>query len=219
MMGDMEITHIGHSSFLIKSKEAKILTDPYDPKQLGLSFPKQSADMVTVSHHHFDHDYLDGVKDVRRVFDWPGEYELNQVRIFGFQSYHDDSQGAERGENVIFRIETEGISIVHCGDLGHALTDKLIDEIGEVDILMVPVGGHFTIDAAQAATVTKKISPAMVIPMHYQVDGLVPAINDVLAPVAPFLQKMSATESTPTAKLTVKKDQLSDGEIQVVVLE
>lgn len=214
----MDITHIGHSSFLIKSKDAKIITDPFDPKKVGLPYPKQSADIVTISHHHADHDNIDGVKDYKRIFDWPGEFELESVRIFGFQSFHDDTKGADRGENIIFRLETENLAIVHLGDLGHPLDDKLIDAIGDVDILIVPVGGTFTIDSTQAVQVVKKLDPSIVIPMHYRVDGLEPSLLEKLEPVDAFLQKMSA-EVKPVNKLSIKKEQLGESDMQVVVLE
>lgn len=214
----MDITYLGHSSFLIKTKDAKIITDPFDQKKVGLAYPKQSADIVTISHHHYDHDNLDGVKDYKRAFDWPGEYEIENVRIFGFQSFHDDKLGEERGENVIFRFETEGLSIVHLGDLGHMPDDKMIDQLGDIDILMIPVGGTFTITAVQAADVVKKLDPAIVIPMHFKAEGMVADIAEKLEPVSDFLQRMSVPDLQPVEKLSVKKEELAETDMKVVLL-
>lgn len=214
----MDITYLGHSSFLIKTKEAKIITDPFDPKKVGLPYPKQSADIVTISHHHHDHDNVDGVKDYKKVFDWPGEYEIANVRIFGFQSFHDASQGEERGENVIYRFETEGLSVVHMGDIGHLPDDKLIDQLGDIDILLIPVGGTFTITAVQAAEVVKKLDPAIVIPMHFRAEGMPADLAEKLEPVSDFLQRMSVPELQPVDKLTVKKEDLAETEMKVVLL-
>lgn len=119
----MEIKYLGHSSFLIKTKTAKIVTDPYDSHMVGLKFPKVEADIITISHHHQDHDKADQVGFSQTgvlplVIDIPGEFEKQGIRIFGFKSYHDKKQGQERGENIIYKIEAEGISVLHCGDLG-----------------------------------------------------------------------------------------------------
>jgi L-ascorbate metabolism protein UlaG (beta-lactamase superfamily) len=215
----MDITYLGHSSFLIKSKDAKIITDPFDPKKVGLPYPKQSADIVTVSHHHYDHDYIDGLKEYKRIFDWPGEFEMDGVRIFGFQSFHDDQKGSERGENVIFRFETEGLSVVHMGDIGHKPDDKLIDQLGDIDILMIPVGGHFTISSAEAADIVKKLDPAIVIPMHFQNESMDPSLKEKLEPVSAFVQKMASEAVEPIEKLTVKKEELGETDMKVVLLQ
>src|SRR3989338_4749157 len=131
----MEIRYLGHSSFLIKAKTARIVTDPFDPKMVGLKFPKTEADIVTISHHHQDHDYVSGIGGTPLILDWPGEFERMKVRIFGFRSYHDKKQGAERGENIVYKLEAEDISILHCGDLGVMLNDDFLDAIREGDIL------------------------------------------------------------------------------------
>lgn len=154
----MQIKYLGHASFFIKTKDARAVTDPFDPKMVGLKFPKTEADVVTISHHHPDHDKSDAVAGTPLVLDWPGEYEKNGVRIFGFKSFHDKNQGSERGENILFKFEAENVSILHCGDMGVVPDQALLDEIGDIDILMVPVGGFYTIGPEDAVEVVKKLS-------------------------------------------------------------
>jgi L-ascorbate metabolism protein UlaG (beta-lactamase superfamily) len=213
----MEIKYLGHASFLIKAKEGKVVTDPFDPK-IGLKYPKQEADIVTVSHHHSDHNNVTQVGPSPLVLDWPGEFEKQGIRIFGFQSYHDKQKGAERGENVLYKIEAEGISILHCGDLGVIPNDDLIDEIGEVDILMVPVGGYYTIDSSEAVELIKKIDPSVVIPMHYGRTELNPETFGNLTPVSDFLKKMGIEGVEAVDKFVVKQGDFGD-EMKVVVMK
>jgi len=218
----MEIKYLGHSSFLIKTRQAKLVTDPFDPQMVGLKFPKVEADIVTISHHHQDHDQAQLVNppaDAEKlVIDLPGEYEKKSLRIFGFSSFHDQQKGAERGKNTLYKIESEGISVLHCGDLGEVLSDKFVDQIGVVDILLIPVGGYYTIDAGQAAELVKKFEPSFVIPMHYNSPKLNQQNFARLSPVEEFLKKMGVTSLTPMAKLVIKKEELEE-EMKVVVLE
>ena len=151
----MDIKYLGHSSFFIKGHQAKLITDPFDPKIVGLKFYKTEADIVTISHHHKDHDYLEQIYGNPLVIDWPGQYEKKEMRVYGFKSFHDKKLGEERGENIIFKVEDE-LSVLHCGDLGCLPDDKFLDEIGEVDILLAPVGGTYTIDAGEAVQLIKK---------------------------------------------------------------
>ncbi len=214
----MEIKYIGHSSFFIKTKNAKIVTDPFDPQAVGLKYPKQEADIITISHHHPDHDCQDGVKGEPIVFDWPGEYEKNEVHITGYPSFHDKQQGAERGENVIYKIEAENLSLLHVGDLGHMLDDSTVEQIGTVDILFVPVGGFYTISADEAVKVINEIEPSIVIPMHFNREELDPKTFSSLEPVDVFLKKMGAEATVPQEKLVIKKEDITPENMQVVVL-
>src|SRR3989344_5179085 len=153
-MAIMEINYLGHASFRLKGKNSTVITDPFNPEMVGLKMPKQLADMVTVSHQHPDHNYVEGVKakgDQLLVFDAPGEYESKGIDIRAWRTFHDDQKGTTRGVNTVFQIVIEGVSVTHLGDLGHLLDDKIIEAIGETDVLMVPVGGYYTIDAVQAA--------------------------------------------------------------------
>src|SRR3989339_983848 len=173
----MDIKYLGHSAFLIKTKTAKIVTDPFDPTMVGgLKFPKTEADVVTVSHQHKDHNQFKNVSGINNVepllIDMPGEFEKLGVRIFGFQTFHDKTQGSERGENIMYKFESEGLSVLHCGDLGVVPEESFLETIGEVDILLVPVGGFYTIDPEEAFQLVKKVEPAIVIPMHYNSDKI-----------------------------------------------
>lgn len=214
----MQIKYIGHASFFLKTKDARVVTDPYDPKMVGLKFPKTEADIVTISHHHGDHDYKDGISGEPLVIDWPGEYEKNGVRIFGYKSFHDNKQGAERGENILFKFEVENISILHCGDMGVVPNQELLDEIGDVDILMVPVGGFYTIGPDEATEVVKKIEPSLVIPMHYNDPALDQKTFGKLVPLADFLKKFGMEKPEMIDQLTIKKEELGE-EIKIVPMK
>jgi L-ascorbate metabolism protein UlaG (beta-lactamase superfamily) len=205
----MDITYLGHSSFRIKTKTAVVVTDPYDPKLVGLKYSGVEGDIVTVSHQHPDHNQSQLVGGARKVVDGPGEYEIMGVSILGYPSFHDAKEGAERGENTIYLIEADGLRVAHVGDLGHKLSDKMIEELGSIDILMLPVGGFYTIGPAEAAEVVKSVEPSIIIPMHYQVAGLVAENFGELAPVDAFLKEVGLpTEILP--KLSIKKEELTE---------
>ena len=214
----MDIKYIGHSSFFIRTRDAKIVTDPFSPASVGLKYPKQEADLVTISHPHDDHNYLEGIKGEPLVIDWPGEFEKSKVRIFGFQTYHDKKQGAERGLNTMFKFEADDISILHCGDLGHMIDDATIEAIGTVDILIIPTGGVYTVSAQDAAKIVSDIEPAMVIPMHYQQEGMNQEVYANVQRVEDFLKEIGAADTQPVEKLTIKKEDLNPDDMKVVVL-
>lgn len=234
----MDIKYLGHSSFQIKTKTATIITDPFDPQMVGLKYPKTEADIVTVSHHHPDHNKTDLITGNPLIIDWPGEFEKQNVRVSGYQSYHDKNKGADRGENTMFKIESEGISILHCGDLGHVPDEGFMEDIGEVHILLVPVGGFYTIDAQEAVKVVRKVEPSIVIPMHYnpssakastsadasadksvgKLDGLNEEIFKNIAILDTFLKEIGAENTEPQAKLIVKKEDLTEA-VKVVVMD
>lgn len=218
-MQDMDITSLGHASFKIRTKTTALVTDPFDSQMVGLKFPKHTeANIVTISHAHPDHNMAAAVEGSPFVISGPGEYEVAGIGIVGISVWHDDSQGSKRGKNTMYRFEVDGICIVHCGDLGHVLSTEHIEDLGNVDILMIPVGGSFTIDASQAADVVKEIEPSIVIPMHYKVDGLSANLAKELQPVSVFLEEMGKKDTIKQPKLTITKDKLP-GELQVVVLQ
>ncbi len=198
--------------------DAKLVTDPYDQVLLGMKFPKTDANVVTVSHQHADHNKKSEVDGNPLVVDMPGEYEKSGFRIFGYKSYHDKNKGADRGENTLFKIEAEGLSVLHCGDLGLVPDDSFIDSLGEVHVLMIPVGGYYTIDANEAVEVVKKIEPSIVIPMHYNQPKLNPKQFGVLAPVKDFLSGMGAEGLQPVQKLVIKREELGE-EMKVVLMD
>ena len=218
----MEIKYLGHSSFLIKTKTTKLVTDPYDSDSVGFKFPKTEADIVTISHHHKDHDQIKNIVGINEVpplvIDMPGEFEKMGVRVFGFQSFHDKTKGSERGENILYKFEAENLSVLHCGDLGFVPEDSFIDAIGEVDILFVPVGGFYTIDSDEAVQLVKKIEPSIVIPMHYNQPKLNQKNFSQLASVSDFTKKFGVENLAPIPKLVYKKDEIEQ-EMKVVVLE
>ncbi len=214
----MDIKYLGHSSFFIKSKDARLVTDPFD-SSIGIKFPKVEADIVTVSHSHSDHSNAKSVEGNPLVITMPGEFEKNGIRIFGYQSFHDKEKGAQRGEDILYKIEAEGISILHCGDLGVVLDDAFVDAVGDADVLMVPVGGFYTIDSSEALELVKKIEPSIIIPMHYNQSKLDQKIFAKLSPVDEFLTKKGAGPIVPVSKLSLKKEMLVAEEMKVVVME
>lgn len=213
----MEIKYLSHSSFLVKTKDAKIVMDPFDPKFTGIKFSKQEADLVTISHTHKDHSHTDLIEGEPLILTWPGQFEKKGVRLWGISTFHDKVEGKEKGENVMYKLESEGISILHCGDLGHIPTDAVIDDIGDVNILMVPVGGKYSLTADEAILFAKKVEPSIVIPMHYATAG---SSIEGLAPLDEFLKKMGITQAEPLEKLVVKKEEFDvDSAMRVVVLK
>ncbi|MDP3983333.1 MAG: MBL fold metallo-hydrolase [bacterium] len=213
----MVIHYLGHSSFRIKGQDVSVVTDPFDPKSTGLAFPKVSADVLTVSHQHTDHNYIERVEDSPFIIEGPGEYEIKEVRVIGYPTFHDATFGSERGQNIMFLITVDGISILHCGDLGHKLTDETLKNMDQVDILLIPTGGIFTIDAKVAAQVTSQLDPGIVIPMHYNRQGLDQNIYKDLAGVEDFISQIGEKDVKPEDKLTITKSQMPE-ETQVVVL-
>ncbi len=165
----MKIEHLGHSSFQITNRSTLVI-DPYGP-EIGRLPQGLTADVVTVSHQHFDHNYSDGVSGNPVIIDEPGQYSVKGFEIKGFKTFHDDKGGTIRGENIVFCISADDLNLCHMGDLGHILTDEQVKEIGPVDILMIPVGGFYTIDASQAVQVVRQINPKIVMPMHYKPPG------------------------------------------------
>jgi len=214
----MEVTYLGHSSFKFRGKSVTVVTDPYDPEYVGLKYPKTEADIVTVSHNHPDHNFISIVGGGPFVISQPGEYEIKGVSIFGFSSYHDDKQGAERGKNIIYLIEVDGFRICHLGDLGERLSSELIEEIGTADILCIPVGGKVTLGTNEAVELTAQIEPSIVLPMHFNLPGINQKIFGDLNPVDEFLSKMEVEDKTVLDKLGISKDKLPE-ETKVVILE
>jgi L-ascorbate metabolism protein UlaG (beta-lactamase superfamily) len=215
----MDITYLGHSSFKIKTKTATVITDPFDSQMVGLKYSGVEGEIVTVSHAHHDHNAVDKVSGVKKVLEGPGEYEVMGVSIIGYPSFHDAKQGTERGKNTIYVIEAEGLRLAHLGDLGHALNDDLVNEMGSIDVLMIPVGGNFTIGPKEAVEIVGKIDPYFIIPMHYFVPGLNSQTFVGLQPVETFLKEIGMTvENLPKFSLK-REDILEDQGSKVIILE
>jgi L-ascorbate metabolism protein UlaG (beta-lactamase superfamily) len=212
----MIIQWIGQSCFKIQTKnngnEVTIITDPYDDKT-GLKMPKTQADIVTISHNHHDHNNLDAVKGDPFVISTPGEYETKEVLIYGIPSYHDSKNGSEKGNNTIYKFVSEEIHIAHLGDLGHALTNEQLEKIGTVDVLMIPVGGNYTIDYKKAIEIISQLEPRIVIPMHYKISGLtadIATVDEFVKNCALPLEKMD--------KLKILKKDLPPDTTKLVIL-
>jgi len=212
----MDISYLGLSSFKLKFSQVNVVTDPFDPKMVGLKFPKASCDFVTVSHQHQDHNYLDGLADYKKVLDGPGEYEIMGVSVLGYPFYHDDQKGEKRGDNTAFIFEFQGLRILHLGDLGHELSSKEMDILGDIDVVMVPVGGVFTINAQKAAELVKSMEPSIVIPMHYKIDGMSSNTFESLDGVDKFLKEVGLPVEKMD-KLSFKSGDFGE-ETKVVVL-
>lgn len=209
----MDILPLGHSSFKLKGKTVTLVTDPFDSTFVGLKFPKHTTcDIVTVSHSHKDHNETTQLEGNPFIIQGAGEYDVKGVDIVGLATDHG---GDAKEKNIIYRIEFDGINIVHLGDLGRQLTNAELDILDGVDVLFVPVGGTWTIDAAQAKKIITDIEPSVVIPMHYGRPGL--AFKD-LAPVSVFLKEMEKEQVTAQPKLSISKGKIPE-EMQIVVLE
>ena len=209
----MDITWLGHSCFRLKGSHATVITDPYSP-EIGYSLGKTSANIVTLSHQHPGHCYAKGVGGGPKIVERPGEYEIGGVLIIGIGTFHDKEKGGSRGKNTVYLLGIDEVTICHLGDLGHMLTDEQVEEIDDVDILLLPVGGVSTINAAAAAAVVRQIEPKIVIPMHYQT----PALKFELEPVDKFLKEIGAKQVEPLPKLTVSKSSLP-ASTQIVLLD
>ena len=216
----MQIIWKGQSCFQIIAKQEKnsqvsVVIDPFNGS-CGLRAPSLEAEILLISHHHRDHDNTKAVKGTPFLIDGPGEYEIKGVFIQGIPSFHDDSQGKERGVNTIYTIEAEEIKLCHLGDFGQReLTGEQLEKIGSCDILMIPVGGTYTIDSKIASNIISQIEPKIVIPMHYKIPKLLVKIEEV----DKFLKTMGLKSVEPLNKLLIKKKDLSLDETKIIVLK
>jgi L-ascorbate metabolism protein UlaG (beta-lactamase superfamily) len=191
------------------------VVDPFD-KSIGLKRPKLKADVLLISHDHPDHNDSGSVTEDPYVIDLPGEYESHGVMIEGIPTYHDDKEGADRGRNTVFAFTLDGIHFVHLGDLGHQLDDAAVERIGQVDVLMIPVGGTFTITAKGAVDVISKLQPRVVIPMHYDVPGV--KLPKKIDPLDAFLKEAgSKVIKLDKSTWKVKQKDLPNEETEIVV--
>ena len=213
----MEIKYLGHSSFLAKGKNAKVVFDPFDPLMVGLPFKKIEAEVVCVSHPHHDHDFTGVVEGNPYVVRGPGKYEIKGVKISGISSFHDDENGSKRGRNTIYVAEIDGIFLCHLGDLGHKLSDKQLSGIEGVDVLFIPVGGFYTIDPKTAVEVIAQIEPKIVVPMHYKVEGMKTAF-DSLHRVEDLTSEMGERPRRESVLKVGREDLLLEG-TSLVILE
>jgi L-ascorbate metabolism protein UlaG (beta-lactamase superfamily) len=212
----MKIKCLGHSAFVITSDTGvKIITDPYETSPtLTYGEITESADIVSVSHGHTDHGNVAAVRGNPEVIRKAGSSTAKGIDFKGVVSYHDDAGGSMRGGNIIFCFEVDGIKVCHLGDLGHRLDDKQLKEIGSVDIVLIPVGGYFTIDAQVATKVCEQLKPRVIIPMHYRTEKSFPDI----AGVDEFLKGKSDVIRQDSSEVEFKAGELPAAS-QIVVLK
>jgi len=199
----MEITWLGHSCFRLKGKQVTVITDPFSP-ETGYTLGKPSAQIVTVSHNHPGHSYVEGISGEPKIIKGPGEYEISDVITLGLATYHDHEHGSIRGKNTVYLIDLDDIMVCHLGDLGYVLTAEQAAKLETVDVLLVPVGGGSTIDASQAAEIVRRLEPKIVIPMHYKTE----ALKRESATEERFLKEMGVKDIVPQPKLNVNKASL-----------
>lgn len=216
----MIIQYYGHSCFKITAKpagrgqeEVTFFIDPFD-KSVGLRPPQGQADLVLVTHDHHDHNNITALKGEPRIINIPGEYNIKGVNIIGINSCHDNKNGQERGMNTIYSVEAEDIRLCHLGDLGTDLNEKQLDEIDGVDILMIPVGGKYTIDGKKAVEIAKKVEPKIIIPMHYKISGSKIDIDDEKK----FCSEIGNCPREKINKLNIKKKDLEEKNMEVVLM-
>ncbi len=209
----MEITWLGHSCFKLKSKNGTVITDPFDDST-GYQLGKVSANIVTVSHDHPGHNFASGVDGEPKVITGPGEYEIGGIFVYGVRTFHDSKKGEERGKNTSYLIEIDDVKICHLGDLGHVPTTTQLDEISDIDVLLIPVGGNSTIDASVAMEVVNIMTPTFVIPMHYKTDS---EARELELPDK-FLKEIGVKEIILVPKLNVTKSAMPI-DMQTVVMD
>jgi L-ascorbate metabolism protein UlaG (beta-lactamase superfamily) len=211
----MEITWYGHACFRLKDRATTVVTDPYD-RTLGLPLPHPKADIVTISHNTPHHNHIEGVKGEFKVIDGPGEYEIGGVFITGIHlaTPKKDGNNDVVTQNNIYVIYIEDIAVCHLGDLNHVPTQNQVEDLGSIEVLMVPVGGQNALSAAQAAEVISLIEPYIVIPMHYHL----PELAIKLDPIDKFLKEMGLTKADTVDTLKLTKASLPE-ETQIVLME
>ncbi len=212
----MKIKWYGHAAFRITTDSGvNIIIDPYEPGALGLSYKPitDQADAVLMTHGHPDHNFTKGIKGTFTEITTKGTHEVKGVGIRAVPTFHDPSKGAERGPNLVFVIEADGLAVVHLGDLGHTLDAAAVKQIGKTDVLMIPVGSVYTIDAGDATQVMNAIRPSVTIPMHYKTDKSFP-----LDDVDKFTKGKAQAKKVKTSEIDVTKATLPK-EPEIVVLQ
>lgn len=209
----MEIAWLGHSCFRLKGKETTVITDPCPPGT-GYSLSNIQVDIVTLSHSHPGHCYTEAVTTEFKEINAPGEYEINGAFITGIASFHDADQGEERGDNVVYLLEIDGMVLCHLGDLGHLPSSDLMEAIDDTEVLFVPVGGISTINGSIAAEIVRRLSPRIVIPMHYKT----PVSVGDLEPIDKFLKDLGSREVISKPKISLNRSSMPANN-QVIILD
>ena len=218
---NMQIEWFGQACLKIQTKpgsngDVTVIFDPYNPI-IGLKMPKLTADILAITHDHKDHNYKEGVSGDYFLINGPGEYEAKQTFVYGIPGWHDEKQGAERGAITMYLLESEGMLVAHLGDIGqNELTPTQLEQLEGVDILFIPVGGVYTVDAQKAVNIVNQIEPRIVIPIHYQLPGL--KLSNKLDGVEKFLKAIGAKDPETTDKYKITKKDLPSEDTKVVVL-
>jgi L-ascorbate metabolism protein UlaG (beta-lactamase superfamily) len=210
----MQITWYGHSCFRLRGRSGTVVTDPYGG-EIGYSLPRVRADIVTVSHDHPDHANVKAVKGKPKIINGPGECEIKDIFVIGIPTYYDDTRTQPGIRNTVFVFDADGITVCHLGDLRRVPTQSQVEELSEVDVLLIPVGGGSTLGAAKAPDVISLLEPRIVIPMHYRTE-FVRGLK--LQPVDQFLKEMGVKDAAPLDQLKVTKSGLPS-ETQVIVMD
>lgn len=213
----MNLKWLGHSCFLLTSESGvRILMDPCAPKT-GYTIAPVEADAVTASHDHYDHNYFDAaLGDPVRITE-PGVHEVKGVRITGIPTWHDKERGAKRGRNIMFLVEMDGIRLLHAGDLGHLPDEAAVRAVGQVDVLLAPIGGVYTIDGTEAKELARLLHPKVFVPMHYKTERL----SIELDGLSPFLDSLKggAIHRMRQSEATLTPESLGSGRVLVLEYE
>ena len=212
----MKVKWLGHAAFLITSQGGtRIITDPYE-RQAGLTYDDmdEAADIVLVSHDHFDHNCVAAVRGSPQVVRGVGARTVEGIELTGMATYHDEAEGAQRGPNTVFCFTVDGIRVCHLGDLGHMLTEEQVAQMGQVDVLIIPVGGVFTIDAAVATRVCERLNPRVVVPMHFKT----PKCTFLTGAVEDFTKEKPEVRVMEGAEVELRREDLPAA-TRIVVLQ
>lgn len=213
----MKIQYLGHSSFLLTSKKGtKIVTDPYG--EVGFSMPCIEADAVTVSHRHYDHCNV-GAVSAPLMLSEAGEYSVADISVSAVERFHDEAHGAKRGKNLIFRFLIDGLRVCHLGDLGEPCSPGTVQAIGPADVLLIPVGGNYTIDARTAKEYVGLVKPSVVIPMHYKTAGLTIDISSADGFLGLFTSEKDVQIVRGGNSVTLSRSDLGSSKTKILVLE
>jgi L-ascorbate metabolism protein UlaG (beta-lactamase superfamily) len=211
----MKIKWLGHSCFKIKSERGiRIVTDPFDDN-VGYKIPAVETDIVTVSHGHYDHNFTDCVMGNFETVSKVGNFYIKDIALTGVHTYHDNEKGDKRGSNIVYVFEIDGIRVCHLGDLGHLLSPAQIEMISRVDVLLIPVGGVYTINAEEAVQVVNQLKPSIIIPMHFST----PKLKFDLDPVDNFIDLIGKGERLSSQVVEINKEDINKGDMKVYILK
>jgi L-ascorbate metabolism protein UlaG (beta-lactamase superfamily) len=209
----LKASWFGQSCFLCEGQGIRLVTDP-PAAEVGYQLPQMAIDVATVSHGHFDHNNVKALRGAPAVINTPGVHEVKGLRVEGLSTFHDNVSGAQRGPNVVFVWEMDGVRVCHLGDLGHLLDGETLQDLGRIDLLLIPVGGIYTVDAVTARQVVDQIQPRVVVPMHYQT----PALSIKLGGVDDFVRLFPLAQVRRDHELQVEQPGMP-GLPEVVVLD